>query len=351
MKRSLVLLAVLLSVSACGTGGFNGVYNLPLPGGADLGDHPYKVRVQFTDVLDLVPQAGVKVNDVPVGKVDQIDVGEDGWTAEAILLVNGDVKLPSNSSAAVRQSSLLGEKFVELSAPQDNPAPDKLADNSVIPVERTNRNAEIEEVFGALSLLLNGGGVGQFQQIAREVNNALSGNEQGLRSLLSNMDTFVGELDAHRTEITRALTSLNRLAAKVSAQRGQISGVLQDLGPGIDVLSRQRDDLVGMLHALDDLSTVAVRTVNESKDDIVADLEALAPTLQGLAAAGEKLPESFEVLLTYPFTDTAADAIKGDYLNTFIHLAPPGPATGPDAPVVPLRPMDPPVLTQGKGSH
>ncbi|MET0237223.1 MAG: MCE family protein [Kibdelosporangium sp.] len=341
-----VLLTVLLLVSGCGAGGFNGVYNLPLPGGADLGDHPYRVRVQFADVLDLVPQSGVKVNDVAVGRVDQIDVAEDGWTAEVVLLVNGDVALPANAAAAVRQSSLLGEKFVELRAPSIESASGKLADNSVIPQERTNRNAEIEEVFGALSLLLNGGGVAQFQQIAREVNNALAGNETGIRSLLSNMDEFVGELDSHRHEITRALTSLNRLAATVAAQRGRITGVLKDLGPGIDVLTQQREDLVGMLKSLDNLSTVAVDTVNRSKDDIVADLKALAPTLRSLAAAGEKLPQSFELLLTYPFTDVAAQAIKGDYLNVFVELAPPV-TTDPDAPAVPLRPMDEPVLPAG----
>ncbi|SMD18730.1 MCE family protein [Kibdelosporangium aridum] len=338
------VLALVLLVAGCGAGGFNGVYNLPLPGGADIGDHPYRVRVQFTDVLDLVPQAGVKVNDVPVGRVDQIDVAPDGWTAEVVLLVNGDIALPANARASVRQSSLLGEKFVELRAP-DAPT-GRLVDSDVIPVDRTNRNAEIEEVFGALSLLLNGGGVGQFQQIAREVNNALSGNEAGLRALLSNMDQFIAELDNHRSEITRALTSLNRLAATVASQRGRISGVLQDLGPGIDVLTQQREQLVGLLKSLDNLSKVAVSTINKSRDDIVADLKALEPTLRALASAGEKLPQSFELLLTYPFTDTAAQAIKGDYLNVFIGLAPP-PAADPDAPVVPLRPMDPPVLTSG----
>ncbi len=345
--RALLLVALLLTTTACGAGGFNGVYNLPLPGGADLGDHPYRVRVQFTDVLDLVPQAGVKVNDVAVGKVDEIDVGGDGWTAEVVLLVNGDVKLPANASAAVRQSSLLGEKFVELSAPRADPASARLVDNDLIPVERTNRNAEIEEVFGALSLLLNGGGIGQFQQIAREVNNALDGNESGIRALLSNMDKFIGELDAHRSEITRALENLNRLAATVSAQRDEIAGVLKDLSPGLDVLIKQRNDLVDMLKSLDKLSQVAVDTVNRSKDDIVADLEALAPTLRGLAAAGEKLPQSLELLLTYPFTDKAAATIKGDYMNTFVTLQLPKPPKDPDDPAVPLPPMDPPVFTQG----
>ena len=54
----------LLLVSGCGTAGFTGLYNTPLPGGAELGEHPYTVKVHFQDVLDLVPQASVKVNDV-----------------------------------------------------------------------------------------------------------------------------------------------------------------------------------------------------------------------------------------------------------------------------------------------
>ncbi|GGM60828.1 ABC transporter substrate-binding protein [Longimycelium tulufanense] len=350
LERGLVGMCLLV-LTACGAGGFNGVYTVPLPGGADLGDHPYRVRVQFDNVLDLVPQAGVKVNDVPVGKVERIDVAEDGWTAEVVLIVRGDVVLPANASASVRQFSLLGEKFVELGAPRGEPGVGRLTDNAVIPRERSNRNAEIEEVFGALSLLLNGGGVGQFQQIAREVNNALAGNEQGLRALLANTDTFIRELDTHRGEITRALDSLNRLSATVAGQRGQIDGILGQLGPGIAVLAEQRKDLVALLRSLDALADVAVTTVNKSKDDIVADLKALAPVLRNLADAGKKLPESFELLLTYPFTDyAAATAVKGDYVNLFIDLLPPRTeAPGPDGPAMPLPPMDAPVIQRGDG--
>ena len=47
----------------------------------------------------------------------------------------------------MRQASLLGEKFVELAAPPD-PAPGELTDGAVIPLERTNRNVEVEELLG-----------------------------------------------------------------------------------------------------------------------------------------------------------------------------------------------------------
>ena len=135
MKKLLIALTA-LALTGCGSGGFDGVYNMPLPGGADVGDHPYRVKAQFKDVLDLVPQAGVKVNDVPVGRVERIDLAGDGWTAEVTMLVNGDVQLPANAFAKLRQSALLGEKFVELGKPKD--AAGKLADNAVIPLEKTS---------------------------------------------------------------------------------------------------------------------------------------------------------------------------------------------------------------------
>jgi phospholipid/cholesterol/gamma-HCH transport system substrate-binding protein len=318
VKRLVVGLTALLLVSGCGSGGFDGVYNMPLPGGADVGDHPYRVKAQFKDVLDLVPQAGVKVNDVPVGRVEKIDLGSDGWTAEVTMLVNGDVRLPANAFANLRQSALLGEKFVELGKPKD--ATGELADNAVIPLAKTNRNPEVEEVFGALSMLLNGGGVAQLQNITKELNAAMEGNEQEIRSLLGNLNTFVGELDKHKAEIVRALDSINRLAGTLAQQREKIAIALTDLEPGLKVLAEQRTQLVTLLKSLNTLSDVATDTVNKSRDDIVADLKALQPTLTKLAESGQNLPKSLELLLTYPFPDEAVDGIKGDYTNAFIDL-------------------------------
>ncbi|NKE56264.1 MCE family protein [Lentzea sp. PSKA42] len=316
--RKLAIALTALVLAGCGSGGFDGVYNLPLPGGADVGDHPYRVKAQFKDVLDLVPQAGVKVNDVPVGRVEKIDLAQDGWTAEVTMLVNGDVQLPANAFANLRQSALLGEKFVELGKPKD--AVGELADNAVIPLTKTNRNPEVEEVFGALSMLLNGGGVAQLQHITKELNAAMEGNEQEIRSLLGNLNTFVGELDKHKAEIVRALDSINRLAGTLAQQREKIAVALTDLEPGLKVLAEQRTQLVTLLQSLNKLSDVAVDTVNRSRDDIVADLKALQPTLTKLAESGQNLPKSLELLLTYPFPDEAVDGIKGDYTNLYADL-------------------------------
>lgn len=343
--------AVGVAASGCSADEFTGVYDLPLPGGADLGEDPYRITVQFADVLDLVPHAAVKVNDVAVGRVESITLGgSDGWTAEARLAINGDVVLPAGAVANLRQSSLLGEKFVELATPADQPSSrptgDRLADGDVITIDRTNRYPEIEEVFGALSLLLNGGGIGQLQTINRELSSAMTGNEPEIRAFLTNVDELVTTLDQHKGQIVAALDGLNRLAATLAARDEQVASALTDLTPGLRTLGQQRGALVTMLQSLDQLSTVAVDTINRSRDDMVADLTALAPILQQLADAGQSLPQALEILPTFPFTDPVLDAVKGDYLNVFLTVEP-EPGFEQPIPPLPLPPSGPVTTTEG----
>ncbi|WP_433888989.1 MCE family protein [Streptomyces sp. CA-111067] len=307
-----------LALTGCS---FGGVQDITLPGGADLGGNPYTVRARFADVLDLVPQASVRVNDVAVGRVSKIALGPDGWSAMVTMKVNGKVELPANAYAHLEQSSLLGEKYIELSAPpKGEPATGTLRGAAAIPVSHTNRNPEVEEVFGALSLLLNGGGIDQLKTITVQLNKALAGNEPQVRGMLSQVDTLVANLNTHKQDITDALDGVNELSATLATRDQKIGTVLTSLSPGLKVLEQQRGSLVTMLSSLDTLSGVAVDTINRSKDDMVADLRSLAPTLQRLADAGTSLPDSLQVLVTYPFTDEVLNGVKGDYLNVYLDL-------------------------------
>lgn len=317
---------------------FTGIEQVPLPGGADLGDHPYEITAEFGDVLSLAPQSSVKVNDVAVGRVTKISLASGSWNAKVTMRVNGKIRLPANAYAHLEQSSLLGEKYIQLSPPATGTAKGALADGDRIPLTRTNRNPEVEEVFGALSMLLNGGGIDQLKTITTELNKALAGQEPQVRSMLSRVNTLVTNLDGHKEDITDALDGVNRLAATLATRKQDVGTVLTGLSPGMKVLEKQRGSLLTMLRSLDTLSTVAVDTVNRSKDDMVADLKALAPTLQALADSGQDLPDSLQVLLTYPFTDEVLRGVKGDYLNVYLDVT-----AMPGTQIIP--PLDPPGTT------
>ncbi|SHF82410.1 phospholipid/cholesterol/gamma-HCH transport system substrate-binding protein [Jatrophihabitans endophyticus] len=316
--------ALLVTLSGCGLG--NGLYDAPLPGGADVGDHPYTVTVQLADARDLVPQAGVRVNDVPVGRVSSIDLDRTGKIAEVGVELNGSVRLPANAIASVQQTSLLGEKYIALAAPLTAAATGRLRDGDTVPVARTTNGVEIEQVFGALSLLLNGGGIGQLNDISRELNAFAGGHEQQIRTFFGSVQRVVGQLEQRSSSITRALDALATLSDSLRSQDARIRTVLRSLAPGIDVLAAQRRQLTTALTALNRLSRVTTATLDASKDDIIADLKALAPILRHLADAGAALPKSLQVLVTYPFSDGALAGIKGDYLNGYatVSLRTPG---------------------------
>jgi phospholipid/cholesterol/gamma-HCH transport system substrate-binding protein len=60
--------------------------------------------------------------------------------------------------------------------------------------------------------------------------------------------------------------------------------------------------------------------IESSKEDLVANLESLEPILTELAKSGDALPKSLQVLFTYPFADSAANAVNGDYVNLQLTL-------------------------------
>ena len=312
------LLACAVVLSGCS------IYDAPLPGGPDTGKNPMKVTVMFRDVLDLVPQSTVKVNDVTVGKVTKVTL--KGYVAKVSIELPRTVDLPDNTQATIRQTSLLGEKFVSL-APPRNPS-GRLTNGDVIGLDNTGRNPEVEEVLGALALLLNGGGVGQLKTIAAELNNAFGGRESEVRSVLDQIRVFTTTLDDNKSSIVAALENTNRLAGELRKQDGTIKATLDDVPGALASINRQRDDLVKLLKALTRLSGVGVRVIQASKESTINSLRDLAPVLDGFAKAGQSFPKSFQVFLTYPFVDEAVgrdpqvarNLHMGDYTNLSVNL-------------------------------
>jgi phospholipid/cholesterol/gamma-HCH transport system substrate-binding protein len=166
-----------------------------------------------------------------------------------------------------------------------------------------------------LSLLLNGGGVAQLKIIETELNNAVGGNQAQIKDLIKQLDTFVTGLDQQKSEIVRAIDNIDKLAAKLAAQQDDIAKAIEAMPGGLKVLADQRKQLVQMLQALSRLGAVGTQVISQSKADTAANLKALRPILEELTAAGDALPKSLQLLLTYPFSDGTTAAMRGDYTN------------------------------------
>lgn len=322
------LAAVVAVLSGCG---FHGLYGMHLPGGADVGSHPFSVTVYFDNVLDLVPQSSVKLNDVPVGRVETValssrsdnsgDKATNGWTAKVQITVNSDVKLPENARAMIKQTSLLGEKYVDLEQPLDKPSSQLLKNGDTIPITRTGSAPETEEVLGALSLLLNGGGLQQIKIITTELNKALDGNEPAIRDLLGQLNTFVGTLDHQKDAIISTLDRVNRLAVTLNQNKKTITDALDTFPQALRVLNANRSKLTTLLVSLSRLGTVATDVITRTQSNLVSALKSLAPAVEQLTAAGSNLVGALKIGGTFPFPlGRTLTAVKGDYANLAAYL-------------------------------
>ena len=237
-----LLVALAVAVSGCG---FSGLYGAPLPGGADLGDHPYKVTIYFTNVLDLVPQSTVKVNDVEVGRVEKVALSDRTTTpATSAERLDGQGDHPGQRQrvAAVerpcrgRARPRCSARSTCRSSSRSTRRPTRRSNGSVISLTHTGSAPEVEDVLGALSLLLNGGGLEQIHVITTELNKALQGNESAVRDLLGQLNTFVGTLNGQKDKIFTALDSIDRLTKTLSTNKRIIEQTLDTMPQALQVL-------------------------------------------------------------------------------------------------------------------
>jgi phospholipid/cholesterol/gamma-HCH transport system substrate-binding protein len=338
------LVAALVAVALLAGCQYNGASDLPLPGGATAGHDTYKLSAVFDNVQQLVKQGSVQVNNADVGSVDAIKVIQTKHGPKALvkMSVRKDVKLPANTVATLKQTTLLGEKFVALGAPPGAKPHGHLKPGTRLTSGNTLAYPDVEQVFGLLASVLNGGGLQKVRTITTQLNDALTGHEQDVRSLLKRLNTFVGGLDDNKSQVVRALNGLDHLSTTLAKQKQTIATALTDIGPGLKVLANQRAQLVALLQGLSHLGQVATKVINASEDNTAASLRKLQPILGKLAKAGDSVPYALELLLTFPFPKSTPRAIPGDFAGLYATLDI-GPkqllnflmASGPKAPLNP----------------
>jgi len=316
-RAAVALVGLATVLTGCG---FSSIADLPLPLSKGSGRDAVHATVYLEDAANLVPNAEVKVDDITVGSVRKVTF--DRWRAKVAITLEPGTRLPADATASVAQKSLLGAEYLELAAPagsgQDASASTALlGDGDVIPLARTSRYPETEEVLSSLSLVLNGGGLEKVSTITRELNRALGGREADWRRLIKELGTFVGVLDQQKYDIVRAIEGLDTVSRTFADQRGDLDTALERLPDGIDTLADQRKKLTATLTSLATFSDVATDVIETSGDDLKANLRSLRPVLTELGDAGSDLSQALGDL-SFPFPLKGANiAIQGDYLNFF----------------------------------
>lgn len=306
--------AVVLFAATTGCGGWRGVNSLPLPGTQGKGPGSFEIRAQMPDVSNIQPNSRVRVGDVTVGHVSEIAL--EGDHALVTMRLDGDVDLPGNATAKIGLTTIFGSLHIELAPPADEPPQGRLRQGSLIPLARAGAYPTPEQTLAALSLVLNGGGVGQVGDITEAFSTAFRGREDDIRSLIEQSERFAATLNDQSGDIIAASESLNTLIGTFAEQQPVLDRAVGVIPDALAVLDGQQGNLVEAAEGLAAFSALTVDTVNGSKESLVRSLIEAGPVLKSLADAGSALPRSLGLLPTYPFPNADMDKWqRGDSTN------------------------------------
>lgn len=314
MRRAAVVIVGMLCIAALSGCGWRGLNSFRLPGTAGGGPGAYTIQAQLPDVVTIQENTRVRVDDVNVGNVTKIELQD--WHALVTMRINGDVHLPANATAKLGQTSLLGSMHIELAPPKDEPPVGQLKDGSVIPLPRASLYPTTEQTLASVSILLNGGGIGQLQEITQAVARAFAGRENDMRSLLGQIDQFIGRANEQTDDIIAAAENLNDLAGQVAAKDPVVDHALLTVPKALTVLAGERTKIADTIDRVGKFSAIAADTVHQSRESLVNNLRNIAPVLRSLADAGPSLTKGLDGLATYPWpTSTVTNWFRGDYAN------------------------------------
>ncbi|MCV7102725.1 MCE family protein [Mycobacterium palustre] len=312
----LLIALTVAAVSGCGSlRGFRGANSLPLPGRVGVGPGNYTIQAQMPDVQNLKENSRVQYHDVLIGNVAKVE--RQGWHALVTMTIEPDAEIPANVTATIGQTSLLGTLHVALSTPPGVPPKGKLHNGSVIPLASSSAYPTTEQTLGALSLVLNGGGLGQLQDITRALSTAFAGRAQDLKSLIGQLDTFTAYLDQQKGDIIAAFDSLNNLVGQVAEQKPVLDKALKTIPAAITVLKDERERLADALGRFGPkLGDPLADVLEQTKENLLKEVGDIGPVEQSLANAGIALTRSLDYLTVPLFSKPpVAKWIRGDYGN------------------------------------
>jgi phospholipid/cholesterol/gamma-HCH transport system substrate-binding protein len=253
-KRTAVFAAVAFALSCIGLMIF--VWT-QFGGTVPFAPQGYQVHALFSETGLLVPNADVRIAGVNVGKVTAVQAR--GLNSYVTLDVDHQyAPIPAGTQAILRQKTLLGEAYIELST--GNRSGRKLPDNGTIPASHVQHTEQLDEVLQSFNT-----------QTQHDLQAVLNGTFESLDGRGEDLNAAIGNLDP-------TLTELSALVGVLNQQQGNVRSLISNSATVLTTLGDRSADLQSLIRAGDQvLSTTAARNA-----DLTSTVNALPPFLSQL---------------------------------------------------------------------
>lgn len=280
------------------------------------------VAAEFANVGDLVTRANVQQSDAVVGSVQAIKLVDRGgqWIARVEMTLDDDTQVNAKTRAIVRSTSLLGEKYVDL-VPEGEGAP---LEGGTIPLARTDKAPELEDVFSQLGAILASGGLEDLARLSTAGAMILEGQEDNVGRVIDQTAKLVASLRSQREALASALADLASASGTLAGGNDVIAKALEVGDDALRIVADQRNELEQLVIQLDRLGGPLGELTREHQQDVDAQVRAVRKIVPKLFEARDTLEDAVAKLPD--FTKLFAAAAPGDYfqLNALVQALPIG---------------------------
>lgn len=214
----------------------------------------YRVKVPFTEGTQLAVESDVRISNVNVGKVKAIDLdteGSDAGTATATVQIDARyAPIPTDTRAMLRQKTLLGETYLELT-PGDR-AGATLPEGATLPRAQVAESVQLDEIFRSLDERTRLA----FQVWMQSSAAATKGNGFAISTALGTLEPFTADAQ--------------RLVATLNRQQSAVSGLFRNSGEVFSALSERQGQLRGLIENADTVFTTTGNRNQELRELFVA---------------------------------------------------------------------------------
>jgi phospholipid/cholesterol/gamma-HCH transport system substrate-binding protein len=216
----------------------------------------YRFQTSFKEATQLAVEADVRISGVPVGKVKSIEPDKDTGRTTAIIEMDSTyAPVKADARAMLRQKTLLGETYVELS-PGSEGAPD-VPEDGALKDAQISETVELDEIYRAFDAKTRDA----FRTWMEEQAIAVDGRGVDINNALGNLGPFA-------EDAAEIVDVLNR-------QEGGVQALIRDTGVVFEALTERN----GQLRELIENSNLVFATTAE-RDQELADTFRILPTFQ-----------------------------------------------------------------------
>lgn len=289
VPAALLVTAVAGLTAGCGVT----VENLPLPR-PGIGSDGYTVHAVFDNALNLPASAHVKVGGADVGEVSAISTRD--FLADVEMSIRGDVRLPANVTAELRQATPLGDVYVAITLPPRAADQQQLLDGGTIAQQNTSAGASVEDLLLSVATLVNGGALNRIANITTELDSMVAGRGPVLSHLITEMTDVTAGLNQRSGELDVLLGQMNGVLATFAQRKSEL-GAVADTVPGmISAIADDNAKIVGLLSKISVTMTALDDFATTSGGDLSALLDSTAALTTSLARMGENFGGTLDAL-------------------------------------------------------